>query len=333
MDKSKVANYFLGFLLLVLLYLAFLTVLPLLSNIILAFVLAFLFYPVYEYIRKRLKNSNISASVMIIIILLIILIPGSLVIDSLITQTSNAYSFASKINLESINDYVPSFLGDSFDANKYVSEIVFKIRDFVLSSAPSVIGSVAETILGLFVMFFVMFYAFRDGKDWISKLKENLPLKKKYTEKLFRDARNILDAVIYGYFLTALIQGSLGGLLFFILGIPNPVFWGFVMIILALLPFLGTPIVWIPAAIIELIGGRYASGIILLVIGSVVLMNIDNYLRPTLISSRSNVHPVIILLGVIGGMIFFGFVGIILGPLILTLLLVITKFFVLEVKS
>ena len=209
-------------------------------------------------------------------------------------------------------------------------EILLKIKDLVINYTPEFIGSVAETTLGLFVMFFVMFYAFRDGKELLLKLKNSLPLKKKYINKLFNDTEKITAAVLYGYVLTAVIQGSLGGLTFFFLGISNSVFWGFVMIILSLIPFLGTPIVWLPAAIIELLNVRYFNGLFLLIFGFIVLLNIDNFLRPKLIGKRSKVHPAVILVGVIGGLAVFGFLGIIIGPMVLTLFGVLIKFFMLE---
>ncbi|NQU97837.1 AI-2E family transporter [Candidatus Woesearchaeota archaeon] len=330
MRDSKVARYFLVALLLVFIYLAFLTILPVIKNIILAMVLAFAFYPFYKFVNKYIKSKNWSAALMILFLLLLIAIPGSLIVNSLIQQTYSTYSLVQTFDFTNLNSFVPEFLSETVDLHKYIGDVILKVRNFIVSFAPDLIGSIAEILLGLFIMLFVMFYAFRDGDKWVAKIRDSLPMRKEYTKKLLTNTEDVTGAVLYGYVLTAVVQGFLGGFMFFILGISNPIFWGFVMVVLAAIPFIGTPIVWLPAAIIELVSGRYVSGLILLIFGFVVLINIDNFIRPKLISSRANIHPAVVLVGVLGGLSVFGFTGIILGPLILSLLIVIVKFFALE---
>jgi len=270
---------------------------------------------------------------MLFLILMLIITPGSFIIKSLISQSNTAYSFFIKYDFNELYQYMPEYFAETIHLQKYVGDLLLNVKNFIVSFTPGFITSIAHSVLGLFIMFFIMFYAFRDGKTWVVKFEEYLPLKKEYTKKLLLDGERIIGAVLYGYILTAIIQGSLAGLIFFLLGIPNPVFWGFIMIILALIPFLGTAIIWLPAAIIEMLSGNYFSGIILLILGFIVITNIDNLLRPKLISKKADVHPAIILVGVIGGLSVFGFTGMILGPLILTLLIVIIKFFTLEFQS
>jgi len=330
MKESRVAKYFLVALLLVFLYLAVLTVMPVIKSIILALVLAFAFYPIYKLINKYVKAKGFSAAIMIILIILLIIIPGALIVNSLIKQTYSTYTLVQNFDFSSLNRFVPDFLSETVDANIYIEDVIFKVRNFIINYTPDLIGSIAEIMLGLFIMFFVMFYAFRDGDKWFSEIGKKLPMKREYTSKLLSNTEKVTGGVLYGYVLTAIIQGFLGGLIFFILGISNPIFWGFVMVILAAIPFLGTPIIWVPASLIELFTGHYVKGIILLIFGFLILINIDNIIRPKLIGSRAKVHPAIILIGVIGGLGVFGFTGIILGPLILTLLIVIVKFFALE---
>jgi predicted PurR-regulated permease PerM len=111
-----------------------------------------------------------------------------------------------------------------------------------------------------------------------------------------------------------------------VFGVSNWLFWGAIMIIMAFLPVLGTPVVWVPAAVGLILDGETARGIGLLIFGSTVVMNIDNFLRPRLMSGRTKVHPVLILIGVLGGLKIFGFVGMLVGPLILALLVAFIKF-------
>lgn len=330
MDNSKFARYFLVAVSLIFFYLAILVVNILFTNIILGLVLALAFTPVYKWLAKRLKSKNLSATLVLIGLLLIIILPGSYIVNSLLRQTSSAFGILSSVDVDSLT-FLPESLRGNLDV--YIDEILVNVSNFIIENTPDLIGSIAGIMVGMFIMFFVFFYAIRDGSDWVTGLKKILPMRQDFCSALFKDGENMIDAVIYGYLLTAIIQGTLGGLAFFFLGIPNPILWGFIMTILASIPFLGTPIVFVPAALFQLFGGQYFKGIFLLAFGFLFLINIDNFLRPKLIGSKSKVHPVIILIGIFGGLSVFGFVGILLGPLVLSLLILLTKFVLLEFKN
>lgn len=330
MKDLRFTKYFLIALLLIFVYLAVVTLMPVFKSMVLGFVLAFAFYPIYEWLKNRLKYKSVAAWIMVVLILIIFILPGIYIVNSLIHETQSAYTLFQSVDFDKVNEFLPGTIASDGDMKGYMSEGLLKVRDFIVGYAPDIIGSVAETFLGLFIMFFVMFYSFIDGKKWIEGIKKRMPLKKEYTNKLIKNTESITKAVLYGYILTAIIQGSIGGLIFWILGVSNPIFWGFIMIILAIIPFVGTPIVWLPAAIIELLMGHYVTGILLLILGFTIIMNVDNFLRPKLIGNKAKVHPVIILVGVLGGLSVFGFTGIILGPMILTLLMVLFKFLLIE---
>ena len=137
----------------------------------------------------------------------------------------------------------------------------------------------------------------------------------------------LTQAVLYGQVMTAVIQGALGGIALFIFGVPNWIFWGAIMIIMAFLPVLGTPLIWVPAAVGLILDGEMARGVGLLIFGATIVMNIDNFIRPRLVSGRTKVHPVLILIGVLGGLKIFGFIGMLIGPLVLALLMALIKFY------
>ena len=125
----------------------------------------------------------------------------------------------------------------------------------------------------------------------------------------------------------AVLQGILGGIGFFVVGIPNPVFWGFIMTILAFLPIVGTGLIWGPAGIILIAEGNIIWGIFLLVYGFFIVAGIDNIIRPRIISGKGKIHPIVALIGIIGGLKVFGFLGIIIGPLIAALFITMAEFF------
>ena len=201
------------------------------------------------------------------------------------------------------------------------------MRQSIVGLAPNILGSISELLLGLFIMFFVMFYGFREGQGFITYLKELLPLEAGLKDSLFHEMRTVTQAVLYGQVLTAVIQGALGGLGLLVCGVPNALFWGAIMMITAFFLCSGTPLIWVPAAVGLIMDGQTTRGILLLIYGATIVMNIDNFLRPRLVSGRSNVHPVLILIGVLGGLRVFGFIGMLVGPLVLAILVALIKFY------
>src|SRR5262249_16030897 len=202
-----------------------------------------------------------------------------------------------------------------------------QIRSWILGLAPNILGSIGDLLLGLFIMFFVMYYGLMDGERFVTRIRQLLPLEPSLKESLFYELRTITQAVLYGQVMTALVQGALGAVGLLIFGVANWLFRGAIMVVIAFLPLVGTPIVWVPAAISLILEGSTARGIGLLIYGGALVMNIDNFLRPRLMSGRTKVHPVLIMIGVLGGLKVVGFVGLLVGPLILALLVAFVRFY------
>ena len=142
----------------------------------------------------------------------------------------------------------------------------------------------------------------------------------------------MINATIYGGILIAVIQGLLGGLSFWILGIPSPVFWGTAMAFLSFIPLGGTALIWAPAAILLFIQGAFLKGIILLMIGIFIISMVDNFLRPFFVGTRTNIHPLLLLFAVLGGIQVFGMIGLVAGPLIVVLCITIIEIYIQGIK-
>lgn len=321
-DRSRLFHYVLIGALLLLLYLAFLILRPYASFLIFGLLLAYLLYPLYRRLRDWTKRPSLAAALMLIAVLIVLILPSGLFISKLVTESVSAYNSFRAVN---VSAGPLAHLG--IDLNLIMDQAAAKVKDYFVNAAPSIIGSLADFGLGLFLMFFLLFYAFRDGESWSRLVEESVPLDPEHKHRLFARVGSLTDAVIYGHFLTALIQGSLGGIMFLIFGIPNPLFWGVIMIILAFIPFLGTPLVFIPAGIIALYQNHYVAGLGVLIVGFVIVMNVDNVLRPWLISTRDRLSTLLVVLGVFGGLKIFGFIGLLVGPLILALLQTVIEFF------
>ncbi len=307
--------------------LALTIMLPFLTYIVLAGILTYTLFPVYKFFYRQTHQSGISSAFSIVLALLLMVLPSFFLITELVQQVSGAYSNFQIEHIQRLSDYLSGLTGNRVDFEGMVVRSIDQLRQSIVTLAPNILGSVGEMVLGLFIMFFVMYYGFREGESFLARIKQILPLDPDLKEQLFFELRTVTQAVLYGQVLTAVIQGTLGGIGLLVFGVTNWLFWGAIMIIMAFLPILGTPVIWVPASVGLILQGETARGAGLLIYGATLVMNIDNFIRPRLVSGRTKVHPVLILIGVLGGLKIFGFIGMLVGPLVLALLVAFIKFY------
>jgi len=301
--------------------------LPFMTYIVLAGILTYTLFPIYHFINQRTRRPSLSAGLCVVLALLVMILPTVYLVSELVDQLSGAYSTLQTDSLSQVGDYLNSLTNGRVDFQETLNSALDQVRQSIVGLAPNILGSISELVLGLFIMFFVMFYGFREGQGFMTYLKALIPLESGLKDSLFHEMRTITQAVLYGQVLTAVIQGGLGGFGLLIFGVPNALFWGAIMMITAFLPVLGTPMIWVPAGVGLILDAKATRGIMLLIYGATIVMNIDNFLRPKLVSGRTNVHPVLILIGVLGGLRVFGFIGMLVGPLILAILVALIKFY------
>lgn len=326
-DSEKISKYIFIIILLILSYLAFKLSQPFLTYIFLGAILTIAVYPFYCWFCKRIKNRKLGSMIAIVLIILIIIIPSLIIVSALTKQTVGFINSFDQSYIDKVNMYAINILGPKADLRQYFNDFASEIKDIAVKSAVSIASSVADVVLGLFIMFFVMYYGFVEGAGWLSGLKEFIPFNRERKEKLVKRIKDVTQGVLYGQILVALIQGTLGGIAFFFVGIKNPVFWGFIMAILAFIPFVGTGLVWVPAGIILIIKHNVLGGIFIFVFGFIMITGIDNFLKPRIISGKANIHPIVALIGVLGGLKVFGLFGMILGPVIAALFITMSEFF------
>jgi predicted PurR-regulated permease PerM len=209
---------------------------------------------------------------------------------------------------------------------------VNQISTFIFNQTTLLIKGFSTFVAGFFFTLLSLYYLFKDGSTLFGGLKEAIPLPSKEKELLIQRFTDMIHATMYGGILIALIQGVLGGLSFWILGLPSPIFWGTAMGLLSFIPIGGTALIWGPTAIILLIGGAVLKGIVLVGIGVFVISMVDNLLRPFFISTRTNIHPLLLFFAVLGGVQAFGLIGVIAGPLVATLFLTLIEIYIQGVK-
>ena len=172
----------------------------------------------------------------------------------------------------------------------------------------------------------------------VKKIKYLIPLKNHYQNKIVKRFGSVTRAVVYGHFITALIQGMVGVFGLYIFGIKSPLVWGGIMMVACMIPFIGAPVVWFPLGAFKIISGMASSnssetimGIGLLAYGFFIVASIDNLIKPKIIGDKAKIHPTIILLGILGGLAMFGIIGIVVGPLILSLFLTFAEIYKTEI--
>lgn len=339
-DYSK---YFFVFLALVLLVLGIILIKPFLASLAGAAIIAYIFYPVYEWLRQKLGNATIAAFISSVIIILIITTPFIFIINSL-TKEATTFYFRSRDKIVSGEiftvkacEYKETFacnlqkaikgLLDNEATRTYFTQFFSRIATFLTEKTSNVLLSIPRLAINIIIAIMATYYFFKQGKSIVNRLVGILPIDKLHKHQLVSQTAAMIHAVVFGSIIVAVIQGTLGGIGFFIFGFKNPVFWGGIMSLLALIPLLGTWLVWLPAAAWGIISGMAAAnntllwnGIGLFLWGLLLVSTIDNVLKPIVIGGRAKVHPLIVVVGVLGGLFAFGIVGIFIGPVILALL-------------
>jgi predicted PurR-regulated permease PerM len=173
-----------------------------------------------------------------------------------------------------------------------------------------------------------LYYFFKDGNRLFESLKKMIPVPSKEKNLLIHRFKDMVYATIYGGIMIGLIQGIVGGLSFWGLGFSSPVFWGTLMVFLSFIPVGGTALIWLPASIFLFVQGAFLKGFILLGLGVFVISMVDNLLRPYFLSTKTKIHPLLLFFAVLGGIDAFGLIGLVAGPLIVTLFLTLVEIYI-----
>lgn len=341
-NKRLLADIFLFILLAGSLYLVYLFFQPFLVVIVISAVLTSIFYNLYSKLSLRLNNHrSLAALIMIILIAIIIILPLTELIFYLAKESVDAFgvitAWVNSGNLEqAINNGLLhrfNFIDPSaINIRQYLISISATISNVLVTGGRSIITGTTQFITALVIMFFTMFFMFRDGKKMLERLMYLTPLPNKYDREIFKKFRDVSYSSIVSTFIAAIVQGIIGAIGFAIVGVPA-FFAGVIMSFCALLPLVGAAIVWFPMAIYLLLIGKIWQGIFLLIWGFAVVSVIDNIVRPYLIKGRAQVHPLIIFFSIFGGVIVFGFWGLIIGPIVISIFFTLLHIYEMEYQE
>jgi predicted PurR-regulated permease PerM len=308
-------------------YLCYQITSPFLPALAWALALAVLTHPLYRWIARRISRPNVAAAVSVLIVTFVLVVPSAFVVHQLGSEIARAVDFITnetetgrwRVMVERNPSLAPvlHWIEQHIDLRGEVQQVA----DAITSRIPSLLTGSVWALAQILITLFVLFYLFRDKPRLLDALRHVLPLSDTEASEMFLRISDTIYATIYGTVVVALVQGFLGGLMFWWLGLPTPMLWGVVMGLLAIVPVLGAFVVWVPAAIFLALEGNWGKALILTAWGGVVIALIDNLLYPILVGKKLRLHTVPVFIAIIGGLTVFGAVGVILGPVVFAIML------------
>lgn len=299
-------------------FICFLMVSSFLSYLLTGILLAFITYPLFQRIEPKL-GSQIAASVVILLTIFAAILPFTILIGAV---GGDAAELVSNIDtdgseaVQKIENLIKEYTGEEISIEQRARSLIGDVASLLPSGLSSAISIISSVSIGVSIMLFLQFYALKDGKNLVDWTMDFNFMNDERQEMLYRSTANSVWAVVKGHVLVAMAQGLIAGLGLYIVGIPNVLFWTFMMVLLGFIPMIGSAFVWAPAAIYLALNGSVTPAVFLIIYGIVVVGGTDNFLRPLVVDDSADIHPFFILVGLIGGVGLFGPVGIFLGPVI-----------------
>jgi predicted PurR-regulated permease PerM len=291
---------------------------PFLPALAWALALAVVARPLHAWIGARVRNANLAAAASLALIVLILVGPALLVIHALVTEAAHGVELLqteAATHPDSPLHSVLDWIDERVDIEREVRRVVEPLTADLASLLTGSIWAVAQFL----IMLLTLFYFLRDQPKLLRAVRSLVPLSRAEAEKVLARIGDTIHATIYGTLLVAMVQGALGGLMFWWLGLPAPLLWAVVMALLAVIPWLGSFVVWAPATAVLFLQGSWEKGVILIVWGLIVVGLSDNLLYPMLVGNRLRLHTLLVFFAIVGGLLLFGAAGVVLGPVVLAL--------------
>ncbi|SHI44603.1 AI-2E family transporter [Aureimonas altamirensis] len=305
---------------------------PYMGAVLWAIVLAVIFDPVHRRIQSGMNGrDSLAAAISVLVCILVAIIPMAFLVGSIVQEGRSLYSRMTSGGFEpaaygqALYDRLPSELQE-FLQGLGADNLSERITSAAAQAGQIVAGQAwnfGQGTLGFFVavglMIYLLFFLFRDGDRIARALRNASPLRPDHTEAILSRFISVVRATVRGNFIIAGLQGAIGGIAFWSLGVNGAVLWGTIMAFLSLLPAVGAAIVWMPVALHFLLTGEYVKGAILIGVGVAVIGLVDNVLRPPLVGKETRLPDYMVLFSTVGGLTLLGINGFIIGPLIAAL--------------
>lgn len=305
---------------------------PFYGAVLWAAIASILFAPVYRRLVASMgQRRSLAALATLAIIVVMVIVPLTLITAALVQEAAGVYERIQSGELDfrryfqQVFDALPAWAAALLDrfgltnlaaAQEQLSAGLMRASQFLAAQAISIGQRTFDFVVSLFVMLYVLFFLLRDGDTLTSRVRDAIPLHAEQQHDLFEKFAVVIRATVKGNIVVALVQGALGGLIFWLLGIHAALLWAVLMAAVSLLPAVGTALIWLPVAVYLLASGSVWKGIVLVAYGVVVIGLVDNVLRPVLVGKDTKLPDYVILVSTLGGIAIFGFNGLVIGPVI-----------------
>jgi predicted PurR-regulated permease PerM len=333
MTAKDATFWFLSSLLLIFGAVALLVIWPFLRPLAGAIIVAVIFFPAYQRVLHWTGRRPTWASLITTIgIVLLFLFPVTLILLKATNEAIVAAQRLSRLSAEqggfalfvmTLAEKPLQFVGRFVDLSKVdiraaITTNIQRVSLMVLSSGAAILGSFARMIANFFFMLIAVFFLFRDGQAWARELGQLMPLSQEQTSRLYRNIADTIVGNVYGIVSVGFIQGTLTGIAVALVGLPSPLLLGLAAFFASILPVVGAALVWVPAGLYLIFSGALWKGIFVLLWGAIVISTADNIVRPWVVSGKVELHPLVLLFVILGGVELFGFLGLFLGPVIVS---------------
>ncbi len=319
------------------LYLLFNMALPFLQPILWACAIAALSYPLYSRLLKLLKQRTFTAFITLFLVTGILLAPGTFIIREIASEAKEVIAFLETVDVRQLRDSAVSFIPEGYRPwaqtlakdtlnRESLTELAKNVFPGITARSFVIAGNIAWSVFGAFIALATAFFMLAESAGLIKFVKTLSPFSEKETSILFSKVKESISASFLGIVLVAVVQALLAGFALWVTGIPKALLLTMLMCIVAMIPFLGTPLIWFPAVVYLALNAQYGKAIFLFLWGAFVVGLIDNFMKPIIIGNKTSLHPILVFFAVFGGIIFLGPIGIFVGPAVLSFSLAVAEF-------
>jgi predicted PurR-regulated permease PerM len=315
-------------------WLCWLMLQPFVGVLLWAIVLVVVFYPAHRKLVSWTGSPGSAAALSTLLVIVTILLPVVLVSYAVARELRGAVeNFQGGLGhvleipaIQPVLRWLDQYIDiDAWRSGDYVSENLQALSAAIAGPTLLLVGGVVNALVQTLLVVFTMFYFFRDADSLRGAIYDIVPLEYEQSSDIVMRTREVIGATIYGVLAISAIQGTLGFLIFALLGLPSPLLWGVVMFLMSMIPMAGAFVVWVPAALYLLLTGSYIKALLLAAWGVVVIGSIDNFLSPRLVGRRARLHELLIFFSVLGGLRVFGVLGLVLGPVLAAITLALIE--------
>lgn len=294
--------------------LVFVMILPFVEYVLLAIIVAYVLYPLHRRLEERV-GSFLSPILLILASILVAVVPLLYILRRLLRELRALSRGETGLETAVIERRIAELTDVDVDLVDVISEFGQWLLEILFGDFTGVVTTGLQMFLGLALVLFLVFYLLRDGAAFVAWLRPTIPLPRGVTDRLFRKIDRTTWGAVIGHAFAALVQSLVAGIGLYLVGLPNVLFWTFVMFVLAFLPLIGVFLVWAPAAAYLVLIDEVVAGLLLAAYGATIVSMIDYYARPIVIDQQARLNPGVILVGVFGGLYTLGFIGIFVGPI------------------